>query len=516
MKKDYLLKERPMRALFLFALPMIIGNLFQQFYTMADSMVVGRYVSENALAAVGASYSLTNVFICIAIGGGVGASVLTSRYFGAQEYKRMKLSISTALLSFLAVSLILAALGLLLGREFMIFLKTPEDILDMAVEYLDIYFMGLPFLFMYNVLSSMFNALGRSRIPLYLLIFSSVFNIVLDIYLVRSLALGIAGVAWATLIAQGISALVSFVIFLKELQAYPASYTENNSSSNAQADMQESQNPTSKIRIGSLKLQSDAPETCTSPLVTYGDSSDDPKAIPAVFPEKKSTFLRSIRKYYSFRELLTMCRVALPSIFQQSTVSIGMMLVQSVVNSFGPQMLAGFSAGMRVESICIVPMAALGNAMSSYTAQNLGAKQKERVVKGYHSALKLVAFFALILCLILEAFHSSIIASFLGSDGTKVALETGSSYLRFIGFFFALIGLKMCTDGLLRGAADMKMFTIANLANLSLRVIFAVTMAPQFGIAMVWYAVPLGWLVNFLISYGEYRTGKWRTKLQTA
>lgn len=507
MKKDYLLKERPMRALFLFALPMIIGNLFQQFYTMADSMVVGRYVSENALAAVGASYSLTNVFICIAIGGGVGASVLTSRYFGAQEYKRMKLSVSTALLSFLAVSLILAALGLLLGREFMIFLKTPEDILDMAVEYLDIYFMGLPFLFMYNVLSSMFNALGRSRIPLYLLIFSSVFNIVLDIYLVRSLGLGIAGVAWATLIAQGISALVSFAIFLKELQAYPEP---------PQTDIQRPQNPISKVQAYSSKLQSDVSETYTSSLVTYDDSSEDQRTIPAVIPGKKLTFSRFIRKYYSFGELLTMCRVALPSIFQQSTVSIGMMLVQSVVNSFGPQMLAGFSAGMRVESICIVPMAALGNAMSSYTAQNLGAKQKERVVKGYHSALKLAAFFALILCLVLELFHSSIVASFLGSDGTKAALETGSSYLRFIGFFFALIGLKMCTDGLLRGSADMKMFTIANLANLSLRVIFAVTMAPRFGIAMVWYAVPLGWLVNFLISYSEYRTGKWRTKLQTA
>ena len=507
MEKDYLLRERPMRALFLFALPMIIGNLFQQFYTMADSMVVGRYVSENALAAVGASYSLTNVFICVAIGGGVGASVLTSQYFGAREFARMKQSISTALLTFLAVSLFLAVLGLAFGREFMIFLKTPEDILDMAVEYLDIYFMGLPFLFMYNVLSSMFNALGRSRIPLYLLIFSSVFNIILDIYLVRSLTLGIAGVAWATLIAQGISALVSFVIFLKELQAYPEP---------PQDVIQGPQNPASEVRTGSSKSQSDIPKTCTPWLATYGDSSDEQNIIPAAASEKKSTFLRFIRKYYSFRELLTMCRVALPSIFQQSTVSIGMMLVQSVVNSFGPQMLAGFSAGMRVESICIVPMAALGNAMSSYTAQNLGAKQKERVVKGYHSALKLVAFFALTLCLVLELFHSSIIASFLGSDGTKVALETGSSYLRFIGFFFALIGLKMCTDGLLRGAADMKMFTIANLANLSLRVLFAVTMAPRFGIAMVWYAVPLGWLVNFLISYGEYRTGKWRTKLQTA
>lgn len=448
MEKDYLLKERPMRALFLFALPMIIGNLFQQFYTMADSMVVGRYVSENALAAVGASYSLTNVFICVAIGGGVGASVLTSQYFGAREYGRMKQSVSTALLTFLAVSLALAALGLAFGREFMVFLKTPEDILDMTVEYLNIYFMGLPFLFMYNVLSSMFNALGRSRIPLYLLIFSSIFNIVLDIYLVRSLGLGIAGVAWATLIAQGISAFLSFLIFLGELRGYPGADTK----------------------------------------------------------------MESVRKFYSTEELFTMCRVALPSIFQQSTVSIGMMLVQSVVNSFGPQMLAGFSAGMRVESICIVPMAALGNAMSSYTAQNLGAEQEDRVVKGYRAALCLTAFFALLLCLALELFHFPIIASFLGSDGTMQALETGSSYLRFIGFFFALIGLKMCTDGLLRGAADMKMFTIANLANLSLRVAFAIVMAPRFGIAMVWYAVPLGWLVNFLISYGEYRTGRWRKK----
>ena len=443
MEKEYLLRERPVRALFLFALPMIVGNLFQQFYTMADSMVVGRYVSENALAAVGASYSLTNVFICVAIGGGAGASVLTSRYFGAREYDRMKGSISTALLSFLAVSLVLAALGLSLGREFMILLKTPEDILNMAVEYLNIYFCGLPFLFMYNVLSSMFNALGRSRIPLYLLIFSSVFNIVLDIWMVRSLHLGIAGVAWATLIAQGISALVSFLIFLRELKSYPGT-----------------------------------PKKLCSP-----------------------------------GELSSMCRVALPSIFQQSTVSIGMMLVQSVVNSFGPQMLAGFSAGMRVESLCIVPMAALGNAMSSYTAQNLGSGQTGRVREGYHAALRLTAFFAVFLCLSLEFFHAPIIASFLGSDGTSLALETGSSYLRFIGFFFALIGLKMSTDGLLRGAADMKLFTLANLANLSLRVIFAVTMAPRFGIAMVWYAVPLGWLVNFLISFWEYRTGKWERKL---
>ena len=215
MDKEYLIKEKPLRALIVFALPMIIGNLFQQFYTMADSVVVGRYVSENALAAVGASYALTNVFICVAIGGGVGASVITSRYFGARDYSHMKKSIYTALISFLAVSVILAVAGLIFGRQLMKLLNTPENILDMTTLYLNIYFIGLPFLFMYNVLSAMFNALGRSRIPLVLLIFSSILNILLDVYMVRNLGLGIRGVAVATLIAQGISALISFIVFIK-------------------------------------------------------------------------------------------------------------------------------------------------------------------------------------------------------------------------------------------------------------------------------------------------------------
>ena len=270
---------------------MIVGNLFQQFYTMADSMIVGRFVGEDALAAVGASYSLTTVFISIAIGGGVGASVLTSQHFGARQYERMRTSIDTALLSFLALSLTLAGIGLGFGTQILQLLNTPENIMADATTYLQIYFLGLPFLFMYNVLSSVFNSLGKSRIPLYLLIFSSVLNIVLDYVLVRYGHLGVAGVAWATLIAQGLSALLSFLILLRQLREYrPA---------------------------GSV--------VC-----------------------------------FEGAELGRMARVALPSILQQSTVSIGMMLVQSVVNGFGSQVLAGYTAASRLESFCIVPMAAMG------------------------------------------------------------------------------------------------------------------------------------------------------------
>ncbi len=442
MEKEYLIREKPLKALLLFAFPMIIGNLFQQFYTMVDSVVVGRFVSENALAAVGASYSLTNVFISIAIGGGVGASVLVSRYFGARDYRRMKTSVSTALISFLVVSLELGGLGLLLGDQIMEVLNTPENIMEDAVTYLNIYFMGLPFLFMYNVLSAMFNALGKSRIPLYLLIFSSVFNVVLDLIMVCSFHMGVSGVAWATLIAQGISAVMAFLIFIREMRSYQSG---------------------EEIR------------------------------------------------WFDRREFGSMCRIALPSILQQSTVSIGMMLVQSVVNSFGAQMLAGYSAGMRIESICIVPMAAMGNVMSSFTAQNLGAKQQERVVKGYHTAYGIVFGFGILICVILEIFYRPLILMFLGEEGTALALNTGMSYMRFIGFFFSFIGLKMITDGLLRGAGDMKMFTVANLVNLGIRVVVAVTMAPRFGIAFVWYAVPMGWLANYLISFARYKTGIWKS-----
>lgn len=426
----------------IFALPMIIGNLFQQFYTMVDSVVVGRFVGEQALAAVGASYSLTTVFISVAIGGGVGASVITSQYFGAKEYARMKTSVRTALVAFVVLSLVLGGFGLIFSERIMVALNTPPEALGQAAEYLSIYFLGLPFLFMYNVLSAMFNALGRSRIPLYLLIFSSVFNMILDVILVKNAGMGVAGVAWATLIAQGISAACSFALFVKEMKGYETGET-----------------------IG----------------------------------------------FFDGQEFSNMTKIALPSILQQSTVSIGMMLVQSVVNSFGAEMLAGFSAGMRVESICVVPMAAMGNVMSSYTAQNIGAGRYDRVRQGYHTGYGIVFFFAAVLCLWLELAYRPLIQMFLGDEGSVLAFQTGTEYLKFTGWFFVLIGLKMITDGVLRGAGDMKMFTVANMVNLTIRVIIAVTCAPRFGIAIVWMAVPIGWLANYLISFGEYRTGKWMT-----
>lgn len=447
MKKYDMITDHPGKALFFFALPMILGNLFQQFYNTVDSIIVGQFVGEEALAAVGASYSLTTVFIMIAIGGGIGASVITSQYLGAKYYRKMKTSVYTALISFLTLSMILSVIGLFFNRTILTVLNTPENIMPDAVLYLKIYFLGLPFLFMYNILSSVFNALGNSRTPLYLLIFSSLLNIVMDLVMVKGFHMGVAGVAIATVFAQGLSAVISFCLLMKTLKHY-----------------------------------------------------------------KEEERKEEKQQIYDFSMLGNMIKVALPSMLQQSIVSIGMLLVQSVVNGFGSSVLAGYTSGMRIESICIVPMIATGNAVSTFTAQNLGAGQPERVKKGYHAGMGIVAGFALFICVVLTAFHSNIIHAFLESGSDQAAFETGNAYLSFIAFFFVFIGLKAITDGVLRGAGDVVVFTLANLINLGIRVAFSFGMAGVIGVQAVWIAVPIGWAVNYLISLGRYLSGKWTKK----
>ncbi len=446
MKKYNMLKDSPGKSLFFFALPMILGNLFQQFYNMADSVIVGQCVGEDALAAVGASYSLTTVFIMIAIGGGIGASVITSQYLGAKEYDRMKTSVYTALLTFAAVSVLLGIFGFLMCGRILTALRTPQNILPDAVLYLRIYFVGLPFLFMYNILSSVFNALGNSKTPLYLLIFSSVLNVGLDFLMVLAFHMGVAGVAVATVTAQGLSAVISFLLLMKALRSY-----------------------------GERKEKGEV-------------------------------------SYYSTEMLGGMVKIAIPSMLQQSIVSIGMLLVQSVVNGFGSSVLAGYTSGIRIESICIVPMIATGNAVSTFTAQNLGAGSAERVKKGYRSAYGIVLGFGIVIFAVLSVFHRQIIAAFIEEGSGAASFAIGDSYLEFMRFFFVFIGLKAITDGVLRGAGDVGVFTLSNLINLGIRVFVSFRFASIWGVEAVWYAVPMGWIANYVISFIWYLTGKWSRK----
>ena len=433
-KDEYLITDAPLKALTVFAMPMILGSFFQQIYNMADSIIVGQFVGSSALAAVGACAALTNVFICVALGAGVGAGVLVSRYFGAKEYGKMKTIVSTSLISFLILSIVLGVFGLCFSLPMMRGLQTPPDILDEAMLYLRVYFAGFPFLFMYNILSNMFTSIGESRIPLALLIFSSVLNILMDLWMVAGLGLGVFGAALATLIAQGISAVFSLLIFLHRMRRY------------------------------------------------------------------ESPFQR-----FDWQGLQSMLQIAVPSILQQSTVSIGMLIVQAVVNPFGTQALAGYSATMRVENVFSLIFVSIGNAVSPYVSQNLGAKKTDRIKKGYHAALVLDLCFAVLAFLVIETLHTQISSLFLGKDGTALAYQVSGDYMRWIGYFFIFMGIKMATDGVLRGLGIMRPFLVANMVNLAIRLSVALICAPRFGIAFVWLAVPAGWLANFLISYGALR-----------
>lgn len=431
---EYLITDTPLKALTVFAMPMILGSFFQQIYNMADSVIVGQFVGSSALAAVGACAALTNVFICVALGAGVGAGVLVSRYFGAREYGKMKTIMSTSLFSFLILSIVLGVFGFCFSRSMMRVLQTPGDILNDAVLYLQVYFAGFPFLFMYNILSNMFTSIGESKIPLGLLIFSSILNIFIDLWMVAGLGLGVFGAALATLIAQGISAVFSLFLFLSRMRRY------------------------------------------------------------------KSRF-----DWFDRQELYSMLQIAVPSVLQQSTVSIGMMIVQAVVNPFGTQALAGYSATMRVENVFSLIFVSIGNAVSPYVSQNLGAKKIERIKKGYHAALVLDVCFAVLAFIVIETLHTQISSLFLGKDGTALAYQVSEGYMRWLGYFFIFMGIKMATDGVLRGLGIMRPFLIANMVNLAIRLSVALICAPRFGIVFVWLAVPTGWFANFLISYAALR-----------
>ena len=510
MKKYDMLKDAPGKSLFFFALPMILGNLFQQFYNMADSVIVGQCVGEDALAAVGASYSLTTVFIMIAIGGGIGASVITSQYLGAGEYRKMKVSVYTALISFAAMSVVLGAFGFAMCGRILTALCTPANILEDAVLYLRIYFVGLPFLFMYNVLSAVFNALGDSKTPLYLLLFSSVLNVFLDLLMVLALHLGVAGLAIATVTAQGLSAVISFLLLMRALRGF-GTETQEDGQLPAERELQTCSQPPAEQEMRTAGQTIPAWEVKDDTRLLDGQAA---KACRGKSPgeDRIGEDRQGRGGIYSLEMLGSMIKIAIPSMLQQSIVSIGMLLVQSVVNGFGSSVLAGYTSGMRVESICIVPMIATGNAMSTFTAQNLGAGNPDRVKKGYLTAYGIVLGFAALILAVLSLFHVQIISAFIEDGSSAGAFATGDTYLRFIRFFFLFIGIKAITDGVLKGAGDVAVFTMANLINLGIRVFVSFRFAGIWGVEAVWYAVPMGWATNYLISFLWFLTGRWSRK----
>ena len=430
---------KPSGVLWKFTIPMLVSVMFQQMYNIVDSIVAGKFVGVNALAAVGASYPITMIFMAVATGLNIGCSVVISLYFGAKEYRQMKSAVSTSLLTVLGIGALLTALGLIFSRPLMVLLKTPGDIFGDSALYLNIYIGGLIFLFLYNICTGVFTALGDSRTPLYFLIASSLGNIVLDLVFVINFHMGVSGVAWATFLAQGLSSFLAFFTLRKRLKAVESSKY--------------------KLFSGSM--------------------------------------------------LKKILEIAVPSILQQSFISVGNLFVQGLINSYGSAVVAGYSAGMKINTFAITSFTTLGNGLSSFTAQNTGAQKTERVAKGFRSGVFMVLSVAVPVFLLFFFCGRPIVQLFM-SEGGEQAADVGVEFLKIVSPFYMIISLKLISDGILRGAGAMKAFMAATFSDLILRVVLAYLFSGIWGATGIWLSWPVGWLIGTALSLGFYFSGVWK------
>ena len=272
---------KPETVLWKFCMPLFGSIIFQQLYNIADSFVAGKFIGENALAAVGNSYEVTLIFIAFAFGCNMGCSVIVSQFFGAKKFDNMKTAVYTAMITSTVICVLLMGLGLIFCDSLLGIINTPKELIKDSKLYLDIYIFGLPFVFFYNIATGIFSALGDSKTPFYFLAVSSTANIVVDILFVTVFRMGVAGVAWATFLCQGISCVFAVVVVFRRLKG---------------------------IETGKVSL-------------------------------------------FSFDILKRIMTVAVPSILQQSFISVGNIIIQGTINGFGPSVMAGYSAAASAAAV---------------------------------------------------------------------------------------------------------------------------------------------------------------------
>lgn len=421
---------KPSRVLWKFCLPLFGSIIFQQLYNIADSLVAGKFVGEEALAAVGNSYEITLIFLAFAFGCNIGASVIVSQLFGAKEYGRMKTAVSTACIAggVLCVCLMLA--GLLLTDPLLALIHTPSEILADCRTYLNIYICGLPFVFFYNIATGIFSALGDSGTPFRFLAVSSTANIAADILFVTAFDMGVAGVAWATFLCQGVSCLLAVFFMVRRLRRFRT--------------------------------------------------------------EEKSPV-------FSGRLLGKIAVIAIPSILQQSFISVGNIVIQGVINSFGASVIAGYSAAIKLNNLAITSFTTIGNGISNYTAQNRGARRPDRIRAGFPAGIRMIWTIAVPLIALFLFAGRPLVSLFLENPEGE-AMETALAFLRIVSPFYIAVSAKLVADGILRGSGMMIRFMIATFTDLILRVILAMFLSVPLGTTGIWIAWPIGWVIATVMS----------------
>lgn len=442
MKKD-LTQGNVTGTMLRFAGPMILGNLLQQLYNVADTLIVGRFLGADALAAVGSAYTLMTFLNSVQIGMCMGCGALSSFYFGKKEEGKMRESIHLSFLLIGSVTVILNLLVLVFCEPVLRLLQVPPELMEMMYTYVRIIFLGLIFVFLYNFFAYLLRALGNSVIPLYFLGSTAILNIVLDLFFVVVCDWKIGGAAWATILSQAVSGVGLWIYaWIKE------------------------------------------------PLLRF-----------------RRTYFRITKS--AVGECL---RFASASSLQQSVMNFGILMVQGLVNSFGPTVMAAFAAAVKIDSFAYMPAQEFGNAFSLFISQNHGAGERERVRRGTGSAVKVSMIFCVLVSVFVFLSAGNLMGLFVDVGETEI-IRVGVGYLRVEGAFYCGIGLLFLLYGYYRGMNKPEMSLILTVISLGTRVLLAYLLAPipWIGVWGIWSAIPIGWFladavgVLFLFSNNIFR-----------
>lgn len=438
MKRD-LTQGKITSSLLLFALPMTAGNLLQQFYNIADTLIVGRVLGRDALAAVGSAYTLMVFLTSVLIGLCMGSGVSFSISFGAKDSDKLKSGIFHSFTLISALTLLLTILAFLGTDCIMNLLNVPPEVLPPMRQYLKIIFLGIPAVFVYNFFTALLRSIGNSASPLIFLAVSSILNVVLDILFVVFLPFGVRGAAAATVLAQIVSAAGIAVYALKRF----------------------------------------------------------PELMPS---RKQMRWQRSAAAEISGFSVLT-C-------LQQSVMNLGILMVQGIVNSFGPVVMAAFAAAVKIDSFAYMPVQDFGNAFSTYVAQNYGANQPERIRKGIRSAAATSAVFCVCISVLVCLFAAPLMQIFIDPAQTEI-VAAGVHYLRIEGACYIGIGTLFLLYGYYRAVNQPGMSVILTIASLGTRVALAYLLsATPLGVTGIWLSVPIGWALADAIGIGYYFKNK--------
>lgn len=423
-----------------FSLPMLVGNVFQQFYNMVDSIVVGNYVGKNALAAVGMTSSLTFFYFALCNGFATGAGVLMSQYFGMKNEKRVKDAIGNSIYLLIGMGILVSIISVLLARPTLVLLNTPDAIFEDALRYTQLVCGGMLAVVIYNGISAMLRALGDSVTPLIFLIIASVLNVIGDLAFVLIFDMGVAGVAIATILAQMLSAVGCIVYAVMK-------------------------NPYFRLTKENMK------------------------------PD---------------RMLLSKCmKLGIPFGMQGSLIALSCVALQSIINQFGENVIAAFTATSRIEQLVQQPYSSLSTAVATFTAQNLGAGNVKRVKKGFWRSTVIVIVFSLVMCAAMFLWGGQFVHIFV-DDAEVVAI--GGRAIRITSLFYIPLGMIYIARSLLNGAGDSLFAFISGIAEVVGRVGFSILLSalPVLGYWAVWYTTGLTWLLTGAVCVLRYAQGKWK------